>query len=157
MMFISAKDGRDGHSVIYSDALGEDYEYYGGTRSWRNSNPGNIRLSNFTVAQGSIGEAGNFAVFPDRETGFAAILALFKTSAYSSLSIKNAIERYAPPTENDTSSYQNNIKEYTGLDIDRIVSSLSDAELHQMGVAIQKIEGWKPGAIAKINAGVSNA
>ena len=130
----------NGNNVKYYREDGSGVERRGGTRAWRNNNPGNIRWSSV-----EIGSAGNFAVFSDYETGFNAIIDLLNSDNYKTLSILDAISRYAPPNENDTENYQNMIANFTGLDISRKIEDLSTEELKSVANAIQRIEGYQPG------------
>ena len=91
----------NGNNVRYYRADGSGIERRGGTRSWRNNNPGNIR-----GARNEIGTAGGFAIFADYETGFTAIIDLLRSNEYNNLTINAAIVEYAPPIENDTENYQ---------------------------------------------------
>lgn len=139
-----------GKDVIFVAVDGQEYKHVGGTRAWRNNNPGNIRMSDFSKRMGAIGSAGGFAVFPDEQTGATAVKQLLKTKNYANKTIAGAISRYAPPSENNTAAYNQSIKKLTGLDINRSMVSLSDHELDLVVQAIQQIEGWKPGKIEKI-------
>ncbi len=139
-----------GTDVIYTLPNGTQQKRSGGTRAWRNSNPGNIRSGSFARRVGAIGQAGGFAVFPDEATGMYAIKALLRTSNYNSLTIAGAISRYAPPSENDTAAYHRRLEQLTGLSINRPMSGLSDAELERVAVAIRTIEGWRPGNVQQI-------
>lgn len=151
MRYVKARS--DDKGAIYTDDQGGEWLHAGGTLAWRNNNPGNIIKGDFANNHGAIGSNGRFACFPDHATGFDAIVALLKTSAYKDLSIKDGISKYAPPNENDTTSYQNNLKSFTGLDIDRKLSSLSADELKKCANAIQRVEGWKQGTITQVTAG----
>ncbi len=141
--------------VIYTYPDGTQYRRTGGTRAWRNNNPGNIRYSEFTRKAGAIGQAGGFAVFPDEETGIRAIEMLLRGDSYNQLTIAAAISRYAPPVENDTAAYRRRIQELTGLSINRRISDLTDAELSRVVDAIRQIEGWETGRIIKIQRKLS--
>ncbi len=140
----------DGRDVIYSLPDGQRIKKTGGTRAWRNSNPGNIRYSEFSRRVGAIGQAGGFAVFPDEATGMYAIEALLRTDSYNKLTIRDAISRYAPPFENDTAAYHSRLEKLTGLSIDKPMAGLSATELSQVARAIRTIEGWTPGQIQRI-------
>jgi hypothetical protein len=124
--------------------------YKGGSRSWRNNNPGNIRMSDFAISKGAIGSDGDFAIFPTYEIGYAAIGDLLSGPAYKDLTVYQAIRKYAPPTENNTANYQNQVKKYTGLDINRKISSLSPMELTRVTDAIQRVEGYIVGNVEEI-------
>lgn len=138
-----------GKNVIYSYADGTKYSHRDGTRSWRNNNPGNLRYSEFSRKAGAIASAGGFAVFPDEATGMAAIGKLLRTNTYSRLTITQAIERYAPPFENNTIRYNKKIEELTGLSPSMRVADLSDSQIMKMASAIRQIEVWTPGNITK--------
>ena len=135
------------NDVIYTNADGTTYRHTGGSRAWRNTNPGNIRYSEFSRRMGAIGEAGGFAVFPDEETGMRAITTLLRSDSYNRLTVAGAISRYAPPTENNTAAYHRQIEKLTGLSINRRMSDLTDAELARVAGAIRQIEGWKVGRV----------
>ncbi len=136
--------------VIYEHSDGTKYRRTGGSRAWRNSNPGNIRYSQFARRMGAIGRAGGFAVFPDEETGMRAIGALLRSDSYNKLTVAGAISKYAPPSENNTSAYHRQIERMTGLSINKKISDLSDAEMTRVVSAIRTIEGWTPGRVVKI-------
>lgn len=136
-----------GRDVVYTTADGRRVRRTGGTRAWRNLNPGNIRYSEFSRNAGAIGQAGGFAVFPDEETGTRAISSLLRGKSYNNLTIARAITRYAPPSENNTAAYHRRIQQITGLNINRRISNLSDGELSRVVDAIRAIEGWEAGRI----------
>lgn len=136
-----------GRDVVYTTADGRRVRRTGGTRAWRNLNPGNIRYSEFSRNAGAIGQAGGFAVFPDEETGTQAISLLLRGQSYNNLTIARAITRYAPPSENNTAAYHRRIQQITGLNINRRISDLSDGELSRVVDAIRAIEGWEAGRI----------
>lgn len=136
-----------GRDVVYTTADGRRVRRTGGTRAWRNQNPGNIRYSEFSRNAGAIGQAGGFAVFPDEETGTRAISSLLRGQSYNNLTIARAITRYAPPSENNTAAYHRRIQQITGLNINRRISDLSDGELSRVVDAIRAIEGWEAGRI----------
>jgi hypothetical protein len=120
----------------------------GGTRAWRNNNPGNIRSGDFTRKNGAIGQSGGFAVFPNEATGMRAIVTLLKRPSYQRLTIREAIKRYAPAADhNDPAAYTRFVQKETGLNPDLPVRGLSDTDLHAMARAIRKVEGWRPGTI----------
>lgn len=136
--------------VIYEHSDGTKYRRTGGSRAWRNSNPGNIRYSQFARRMGAIGRAGGFAVFPDEETGMRAIGALLRSDGYNKLTVAGAISKYAPPSENNTSAYHRQIERLTGLSINKKISDLTDAEMTRVASAIRTIEGWRPGRVVEI-------
>lgn len=80
----------------------------------RNNNPGDIVAGTFTKSHGSTGADGRFAVFPTAEAGFSALRALL-TKHYAGMSLKDAINKYAPPVENNTTNYVDVVCKLTGL------------------------------------------
>ena len=82
MVYVSARAYKEGSSdVLYITEDGRKVLRQGGSRSWRNSNPGNLRFTSFARAQGAIGTAGGFAVFADSLRGRAALATLLHGSA----------------------------------------------------------------------------
>lgn len=144
-VLMASKAKASNNDVVYTAPDGTQFRRTGGTRAWRNMNPGNIRYSDFAKRAGAIGEAGGFAVFPDEETGMRAISQLLRSDSYNRLTVAGAISRYAPPVENNTAAYHKQIQDLTGLSINRRMSDLSDAELSRVANAIRQIEGWKQG------------
>jgi hypothetical protein len=128
--------------VVYDDELRA-----GGSRAWRNNNPGNIEDGNFARAHGAIGSDGRMAVFPDTETGRQALRDLLSTDTYSDLNIRDALSRYAPAIENNVDSYVNAIANQTGLSADTVLGDMSDAQLDAVVGAIQTHEGWTEGDV----------
>ncbi|MCP4073831.1 MAG: DUF2272 domain-containing protein [Hyphomicrobiales bacterium] len=117
-----------------------------GSRSWRKFNPGNISKGNFANNNGAIGGGTRFAIFPSEEVGLKAIGALLTGPSYRNLTLQKAMERYAPPTENDTNSYIAFIVSRTGIQRTDVMKDLTPAQLKAMAIAIQKHEGWVPGS-----------
>lgn len=136
------------NAVIYVNKNGEKLQHIGGSRTWRNNNPGAIRS---TTKYGAIGSAGGFAVFPDEATGMQAIVSLLRSKGYNNLSIKDAIHKWAPSSDNNNpASYAKHVSQMTNLAPERKISSLNDQEIQNVARAIRKIEGWKPGQTQRI-------
>jgi hypothetical protein len=84
------------------------------SRANRNNNPGNIQWGEFAQANGAtrieaippgVQEPARFAYFPTAEIGFSALHSLLSGPSYSGLTIEEAINKYAPPVENNTNGY----------------------------------------------------
>lgn len=88
--------------------------YVEGTRPNRNNNPGDIEYGDFALAHGATGTDGRFAIFPDAEAGFAAMKALL-LKHYAGMTIEAALNKYAPPVENDTGTYLKHVCEWAGV------------------------------------------
>lgn len=97
------------------------------SRCRRNCNPGNIEFGSFAKGYGGVpetlvgDETARFAAFPDAPTGFAALVGLLGTSRYKGKSLANAINNWAPPVENQTDTYLENVMKWTGLEADDII------------------------------------
>lgn len=146
MIYVHAAPPKTGSSaVVYTADDGSKVMREGGSRSWRNNNPGNIRYSQFARNHGAIGMAGGFAVFADIVSGQAALLSLLSGPTYIGLTISAAISRYAPPNENNTANYERLIARLTGLEITRVLNTLTAGELRLVASAIETIEGYAVG------------
>ncbi len=135
-----------GRDVVYTYTNQSQTRRSSGTRAWRNNNPGNIRPGRFTDSAGSIGRAGGFAAFPDEQTGMDAIILLLKTPRYQAKTLAQAISAWAPPSDgNNTSSYQQQVSNETGVALSTPLHSLNDSQLWQVARVIRRIEGWTAG------------
>lgn len=114
-----------------------------GNRASRNNNPGNIQYGEFAKSAGAIGTDGRFAVFPSYEVGRAAKKKLlWDTKSYSGKTIEEAINRYAPPSENDTKSYVKTVSSAVGVPANTPMSSLSEDQKEVMLDAMERVEGF---------------
>ncbi len=134
-------------TILYTDADGRDEIREGGSRSWRNCNAGNIRKGDFSINCGAIGDDGSFAIFPSEDAGKAAIIPLLRTATYIKLTLKQAIFRYAPPSENNSEAYAKFIHEKTGIALNTLLSDLKMDDFRKIAKFIQIVEGWKPGIV----------
>lgn len=138
--FISAFPGI-GTNRMYVGNDGNIYEASGGSRAWRNNNPGNIEYGKFARDNGAIGSDGRFAMFPDITTGFNAMADLLSTNSYQKLTIEGAINRYAPPNENNVENYLKSIERQTGFSRSTPMNNLSKDNLLKLAKAMTKHEG----------------
>lgn len=132
--------------VIYKDHNGAEVVREGGSRAWRNNNPGNIEKGTFADENGAIGGDTRFAIFPDEQIGRDAIVALLKSASYRNLTLQQAINRYAPPSENNTTGYVTFVVNTTGVARSTVLSTLTVSQLRSIAGAIKTIEGWIPGS-----------
>jgi hypothetical protein len=124
-----------------------------GTRAWRNNNPGNIEFGDFARSRGAVGTDGRFAVFPSYEDGRAAKEALlFESPSYRDRTIAGAINRYAPPSENDTRNYVGTITNALGVSPDTPLSDLTPDQRNLMLNTMERIEGFRPGRVDGVDA-----
>jgi len=86
-------------------------------RGLRNNNPTNI-VPVYGGWQGQVGDDGTFAIFRDMSWGVRAWLSNFYSSynTHGTTTLSQYITRFAPPSENDTASYINEVATYAGID-----------------------------------------
>ena len=114
----------------------------GGSIAWRFFNPGNLRGSDLQCTTIRTKGNGNFAVFPNGETGRLALhKLLFESTSYRDLSVRKAIYKYAPPSQNNTVGYINKLRK-GGINVESKLSSLTDPQKELLKDMIMTIEGW---------------
>jgi uncharacterized protein (TIGR02594 family) len=114
----------------------------GGSRSWRNNNPGNIEYGPFARSMGATGTDGRFAVFPDYKSGRnAQEKLLFEGKNYASLTLAQAIRRWAPASENNVPAYIAAMK----ADPNTRMRDFTPDQRSTLLDAMQRHEGWKVG------------
>lgn len=95
----------------------------GGSLAWRANNPGNLRDADTKI--GTVhGAVGTFAVFATMEAGRAAQRSLY-LNKYGAMTVRAAIEKLTPPSENDTAAYLKRLAA-AGVDLDKDVQSQID-------------------------------
>jgi hypothetical protein len=126
-----------------------------GARNWRNNNPGNIEYGQFSQRMGAIGSDGRFAVFPTLEMGTKAKEELLfgAQSNYKNLSIANAINRYAPPSENNTQAYIAAVTSALGVSDNTILAQLSSSDRSKFLETISRVEGFNEGTVLQARDG----
>lgn len=114
----------------------------GGSRSWRNNNPGNIEFGPFARSMGATGTDGRFAVFPDYKSGRnAQEKLLFESKNYRDLTLSGAIRRWAPASENNVPAYIAAM----GADPSTRMKDFTPEQRGKLLDAMQRHEGWKVG------------
>lgn len=106
------------------------------------NNPGNIRPGNKQIdnlAMGTISSInGEFLYFPNEEQGFKALKLLLQTK-YTENTIQECIQRYAPPCENNTSKY---IQDICNKLKKPSTTKIKDLDINKLSKEIAKIEGY---------------
>ena len=110
--------------TLYMAISRQEGFYVEGSRAARNNNPGNLEYGPFTKTQGATGGDPRFAIFPTPEMGFAALHNLFLTEPYRGLTLEQALNRFAPPVENDTRNYLANVCVWTGANPETPLANL---------------------------------
>jgi len=121
----------------------------GGWPAWRNNNPGNLKAFPFSYkVAGAKGEANNFAIFPDVQTGIDAQIKLLKLDVYQELTLEAAIVKYAPKSDgNDPKKYTDDVVKETGIKRNTPMVELDDEGLMAIILAMRKVENYKIGDI----------
>jgi hypothetical protein len=113
----------------------------GGSASWRNNNPLNIKHGRFAqqygAAQGSAAtDGGNFAAFPTVEAGMKAARDLLRSGSYSNLTLEQAMRRWSG------NGYGADVAPSLG---GKSIGQMTDQELNTLVQAMKQREGWKEG------------
>lgn len=124
--------------IIYKDG---SLEKRTGTRAWRNNNPGDIEYHPGVMREGQIGHDPRFIIFGSSHEGFNALSKVLSGRSYASLTVDEAVARFAPPNENDTKQYQRMVHA-AGVPGEARIGSLKNSEKDALVKAIAKIEGF---------------
>jgi hypothetical protein len=148
---MSTQGSAEGRKRLYKTDTGGTEIREGGTRAWRNKNPGNVRYGDYAKRHGAIGkDTEGFAMFASTESGEAARKNLiFNTSDYKDKTLTSAIAKYAPPSENDTAAYQAAVLKAVG-GANKKMSDYSPAEQDMILAAMEKKEGYKAGKVTMV-------
>ena len=142
--WLGGKDAPNGSRTI--DGSGGTRS--GGSRSWRNNNPGNLKFSDATKAMGAThADDKGFAVFPDEATGRKAQEGLlFDDPRYKGKTLAQAMQQYAPSSENDTQGYIGAIAKAAGITGDTPLGDLTPQQRNAMLDVMKRHEGWQEGS-----------
>jgi hypothetical protein len=94
-----------------------------GTIAARNNNPGNLRYAPTQVGSENTVN-GVFATFASPADGWLALQNYINTKANQGTTLRNFIYTYAPPSENNTSSYLDYLVGSLGIGADQSLSDL---------------------------------
>jgi len=109
--------------------LGIDSVYIpGGTLADKNNNPGNLR---FVGQAGSIQGEGGFAKFATPEAGYQALINQVRLDQSRGMTLAQFVSKYAPPTENNTSQYVEQMSQWLGVSADAPLASLNYNDVAQ--------------------------
>jgi hypothetical protein len=148
-------------AVLGTDSKGRPYVLYeneiriGGTRPWRNNNPGNFNKP--ADHPKNIGNDDGFCIFPDSSTGMQELIDNINAKAAIGSSIRSFITVHAPPNKNPTETYIKDVLGYLnsgskiGCTIDKVTNPVTDATQlstlssdgrNSFAMAIARVEGW---------------
>lgn len=133
-----------GYTVDNSGKIIPASDKSGGSLSWRNNNPGNIKYGDFAASFGATkGQAGtdggSFAVFPDEATGRKAMVALLKSYGQKGLTLEQGMRRWS------NSGYGAEI--FKNTDGNKKIKDIPDSILQNLTYTMQKREGWTEGTV----------
>ena len=113
------------------------------SRGLRNNNPGNIRRSRVRY-KGEVHPSRDpeFKEFSSVAYGYRAMFVLLDTyrSRYGLTTIRQMLNRYAPPEENFTEGYIRYVADYSGVLPDETVDTRDERDMIPIVAAMSKIE-----------------
>jgi hypothetical protein len=118
----------------------------GGTLTWRDNNPGNLRYAPNQEIGHNDSQSGRFAIFENPGLGAATQDRVLFGPNYRDLSISDTLYKYAPPSDNnDTEAYIADVTRRSGLDRSMILNTFTDAQRAAYANAVRNHEGIKTG------------
>ncbi len=102
-----------------------------------NHNPGNLRFAKQKEATGQ--DNKGFAIFPDAPAGFRALHNQITLDRQRGLTVGQFVNKYAPPTENNTSNYLNFVCTQLRCKAD---TPLMEVSKYALGAVIAAMEGY---------------
>ncbi|MDX6917479.1 hypothetical protein R9X49_20430 [Pectobacterium carotovorum] len=130
----------------------------GPVRGLRNNNPGNI-VQSANTWEGQTGSDGQYATFATPEHGIRALgknLLSYSRQGYQT--IDQIINRWAPPSENNTGAYVSAVSKAMGIPANTPVDLTDPATLTRMATAITQHEnGSMPYTQEQVNSGIQAA
>ena len=126
------------------------------SRGLRNNNPGNIRRSRVRY-KGEVRPSRDpdFKEFETMAYGYRAVFVLLDTyrSHYGLNTIRQMLNRYAPPTENFTEGYVRFVADCSGVMSDEVVDTRSERDMIPIVAAMSKIENGVAANIEDVERG----
>ena len=116
-----------------------------GTVAWRNNNEGNLRPGSLSSSRIGV-DKKNFAVFATPEDGHnAKKYLLFSSSSYKDLTLKDAIKKYAPASDNNNPDSYANFIMRNGKVENKAMCKYSSDEQERIMSSMKIQEGYKAG------------
>lgn len=126
------------------------------SRGLRNNNPGNIRRSKVRY-KGEVHPSRDpdFKEFSTIAYGYRAVFVLLDTyrSRYGLTTIRQMLNRYAPPTENFTEGYVRFVADYSGVMPDEVIDTRNEMDMIPIVSAMSKIENGVAANIEDVERG----
>jgi len=128
---------------------------YDKTRGLRNNNPGNIRHGDNWQGMAKVQNDASFITFVSPVYGIRAIAKIIGNykAKYGLDTIAGIINRWAPPSENDTQAYIDDVSQSVGIGPDM---PLQHSDMTALVSAIIKHEnGVQPYSLATLSTGIA--
>jgi len=131
--------------------------YMSKPRGIRNHNPGNIRHGSKWQGMAAIQTDKSFVQFDSAEWGIRALYKVLLTyrNKHSLDSVAGIIDRWAPPSENDTGAYVESVARRLGVSVNETLSLDRYPEL--VAAIIKHENGRNPYDMDTIRAGIGLA
>ena len=125
-------------------------------RGYRNFNPGNIRQSDVAYT-GEITPSKDpfFKQFRTMALGYRAMFVLLHTYSvkYHLKTLREMIERYAPPVENDTTEYINFVSSRTKVADISTVDTMNERQMIPIVAAMARVENGSDPDMVEVRQG----
>lgn len=126
------------------------------SRGLRNCNPGNIRRSKTRYkGERHPSRDSEFKEFESMAYGYRAMFVLLDTYSrrYGLCTIRQMLNRYAPPSENFTEGYIRYVADKTGIAPDEMLNSRAARDMVPVVAAMSQIENGVPAVMADVHRG----
>lgn len=126
------------------------------SRGLRNCNPGNIRQSKTRYkGERHPSRDSEFKEFESMAYGYRAMFVLLDTYSrrYGLCTIRQMLNRYAPPVENFTEGYIRFVSEKTGIAPDEIINTRAARDMVPIVAAMSQIENGVAAVMADVHRG----
>ena len=126
------------------------------SRGLRNCNPGNIRCSKTRYKGEKLrSRDSEFKEFESMAYGYRAMFVLLDTYSrrYGLCTIRQMLNRYAPPVENFTEGYIRFVSEKTGIAPDEIINTRAARDMVPVVAAMSQIENGVAAVMEDVHRG----
>lgn len=126
------------------------------SRGLRNCNPGNIRRSKIRYKGEKLpSRDSEFKEFESMAYGYRAMFVLLDTYSrrYGLCTIRQMLNRYAPPVENFTEGYIRFVSEKTGIAPDEIINTRAARDMVPVVAAMSQIENGVAAVMDDVHRG----
>ena len=131
---------------INQERVGKNVAIPETTLAARNNNPGNLR---FVGQEGAVPGEKGFAKFETPEAGYEALQRQIELDKGRGHTVESFVNKYAPPTENNTAQYAKIVAEKAGVSLD---TPLKDVSTDLLAKEIARIESGTKVRLSKEDA-----